>query len=184
MALTPTVRRNQGGTMAPRRDRSDSLAGREMDNLLERLFGGRMFPFDRDFSSMRVWDFDVREDDKEVVVRAEVPGFEESEIDVQLDEDVLSIRAEKEQKGERELEYRSFFRSVTLPRGIDVQHASATYRNGVLELRLPRSEESKPRRIAVQAGNGQQSQSAQRAEGTAAKSAAANAQNRAGNSEK
>ncbi len=167
MALTPAIRRNQSGTVAPRRDRSGSLAARDMDSMLERLFGGRMFPFDQDFSSMRVWDFDVTENDREVVVRAEIPGFEENEIDVQLDDDVLSIRAEKEQKGEREQEYGSFFRSVTLPRGIDPQHATATYRSGVLELRLPRSEESKPRRITIQGrtGNGQQAQGADNSTG-------------------
>ena len=115
MALLPAIRRNQGGTVAPRRERQGSITGRDFDTLLERLFGGRLFPFDQSLSEMRVWDFDVTENDKEVVVRAELPGFEENEIDVQLDQDVLTIRAEKQQKGDREEEYRSFMRTVTLP---------------------------------------------------------------------
>src|SRR5262249_28457318 len=98
-----------------------------------------------------IWDFDVKEDDKEIVVRAEMPGFEQNEIDVQINNDTLTIKAEKEQKGNGREEYRSFFRTITLPGGINAEKAQATYRNGVLELHFPRSEEAKPRRIKVQA---------------------------------
>jgi HSP20 family protein len=125
---------------------------RDFDTLFDRLTGGRNGPSSDDMLALRVWDFDVTENDKEVVVRAEVPGFEESELDVQINQDVLTIKTEKEQKGDGQEEYRTFFRAVTLPPGIDAERAHATYRNGVLELHIPRAAGSQPKRVAIQGG--------------------------------
>jgi HSP20 family protein len=122
---------------------------RDFDALFGML-GGSSGGLDADLGALRVWDFDVTEDEKEVVVRAEVPGFEEKEIDLQIDRDTLTIRAQKEQKGDGREEYRSFFRAVTLPPGIDAEKTRATYRNGVLELHIPRAAGSQPRRIAIE----------------------------------
>jgi HSP20 family protein len=130
-----------------------------MDRLrrdFETLFGPlwRDFGMEEDFGNMRVWDFDITENENEVTVRAEVPGFEPNELDVQVHNEVLTIKAEKQHKeGQRE-EFRSFSRSVMLPSGVDQDKAQATYRNGVLELHLPRSEGAQPRRINVQGGQG------------------------------
>jgi HSP20 family protein len=63
--------------------------------------GGWLAPFEQNFGAMRMWDFDVKDNDQEIVVRAELPGFEANELDVQLNNDVLTIKAEKEQKDER-----------------------------------------------------------------------------------
>jgi hypothetical protein len=63
---------------------------------------------------------------------------------------VLTIKAEKEQKGDRQEEYRSFFRAITLPPGLNLERTQATYRNGVLELHIPKAEEAQPKRIKVQ----------------------------------
>ena len=115
-------------------------------------------PFDQDLGEMRVWDFDLREDDKEITVRAEIPGFEPNEVDVQLNNDNLNIKAEKQQKTEGEEQYRSFFRSVTLPSNVDADKAQATFRNGVLELHLPKTEQAKAKSIRIQNGHGQQGQ--------------------------
>ncbi len=92
----------------------------------------------------------MKETDKEVVIRAEIPGFEENELDAQIDRDVLTIKAEHEKKDNGHEEYRTFVRSVALPAGIDAEHVQATYRNGVLELHIPRAEGSQPRHIKVQ----------------------------------
>jgi CheY-like chemotaxis protein len=70
------------------------------------VLGGSSGGLDADLGALRVWDFDVAEDQKEVIVRAEVPGFEEKEIDLQIDRDTLTIRAQKEQKGDGREEYR------------------------------------------------------------------------------
>lgn len=123
---------------------------REMDTLFDRFFGGGLASFGEDMGQMRVWDFGMTENDNEIVVRAEMPGFDEKELDVRLENDVLTIRAEKEQKGEGREKYRSFFRQVSVPAGIDAEKVKASYRNGVLELHIPRPEESKARRITVQ----------------------------------
>jgi len=136
--------------LAARREHPLERLQRDFETLFERLWGGLLAPSDQDLGSTRLWDLDVKGNDREVVIRAEVPGFEENELDVQLNNDVLTIKAEKEQKGDRQEEYRSFYRIITLPPGIDAQNAQATYRNGVLELHLPRAPGAEPRRIQVQ----------------------------------
>jgi len=151
MAKNLTPSKAQGGGLATRQDHHPvDLFRREMDSLFNRFFGGWMAPFEEDLGLTRGWGFDVDEDDKEIVVRADVPGFEENDLDVRLDGNRLTIKAEKEQKGDDQRGYRSFFRQVTLPSGIDADKAQASYRNGVLELHIPRSEGSRPRRIAIQ----------------------------------
>ena len=150
MAQLPSTRRNQGGPLSTHREHPLERLQRDFDTLFSRLWGGWLAPSPRDVESLRVWDFDVNENDKEMVVRAEMPGFEENEIEVQLNNDMLTIKAEKEQKGDGQQEYRSFFRSVTLPPGADADKAEATYRNGVLELHIPRREEAQSRRIRIQ----------------------------------
>jgi HSP20 family protein len=160
MAQVPATQRSQGGRLAPRRENTPERMRRDFNSLFDRLWNGWLVPFDQDLEPVRLWDFDVTENDKEIVVRAEIPGFEPNELDVQINNDVLTIRAEKEQRDDRREEYRSFFRSVTLPSGIDAEHVQATYRNGVLELHIPRAEGAGPKRINVQAqqGGGQQAQ--------------------------
>src|SRR5690242_5146218 len=142
MAQVPSTQRGQGGQMTPRREHPLMRLQRDFDNLFNSLWGGGLAPFDQEFGNMRIWDFNVKEDEKEIVVRAEMPGFEQNEIDVQINNDTLTIKAEKEQKGNGREEYRSFFRTITLPGGTNTEKAQATYRNGVLELHFPRSEEA------------------------------------------
>jgi HSP20 family protein len=149
MAQLP-ARKNQGGSLTPRGEHPLERLQRSFDTLFNSLWGGRLAPFEQDFEPVRLWDFDVKENDKEITVRAEMPGFEEKELDVQLSNDVLTIKAEKEQKGDGREEYRSFYRSITLPGGINSDNVQASYRNGVLELRIPRAEGAQPRRIQVQ----------------------------------
>jgi hypothetical protein len=62
-----------------------------------------------------------------------MPGFEENELNVQINNGVLTIQAEKEQQGEGREEYRSNYRSFTLPQGINPDKVQGTYRNGVPE---------------------------------------------------
>ena len=161
MAQLPASQRNQGGRLSTRREHPLERLQRDFDTLFSRLWGGWPAPVAQDLETLRVWDFDVSENDKEVVVRAELPGFEENEIEVQLNNDMLAIKAEKEQKGDGQQEYRSFFRAVTLPPGIDADKAQATYRNGVLELHLPKGEAAQARRIAVQGQQGTANQGQQ-----------------------
>ena len=161
MAQVPATQRPQGGRLAARREHPLERLHRDFDTLFDRMMGGWLAPAEQDFGSVRMWDFDVQENDKEIVVRAEVPGFEPNEIDVQLNQDTLTIKAEKEKKGDGEQEYRSFFRMVTLPAGIDAEKVQAAYRNGVLELHIPRAEGAQPKRINIQGEQGAGGQQAQ-----------------------
>jgi HSP20 family protein len=123
---------------------------REFDMLFDRFFGGFPMPFDSEFGQMRLWDFGVENQDSEVVVRAELPGFDEKDLDVQCHDNLLTIRAEKQQQDGQERRSSSFRRTVALPSGTDPDKVTATYRNGVLELHVPKSEQTHGRRIPVQ----------------------------------
>jgi HSP20 family protein len=159
MAQALATRTNQDkGGVAARREHPLQRLQQDFDTLFGRLLGGRLATFDQDLAATRMWEFDVSENDKEIFVRAELPGFEEKELDIQINHEVLTIKAEKDQKSDGREEYRSFYRSITLPAGIDAEKAQASYRNGVLELHIPRAEGAQPKRIKVQgqqAGNGQ-----------------------------
>jgi HSP20 family molecular chaperone IbpA len=98
---------------------------------------------------------DISEEDDTLVVEAEVPGFRREDIDVCLENDHLRIAAErktKEAKGTKHLTERRFSRverSFTLPTSVDPDRVEAKLEDGVLTLRLPKSEEVKPKRIEV-----------------------------------
>jgi HSP20 family protein len=100
---------------------------------------------------------DVTEDKDQVLVRAELPGMAKDDIKVSVDGGVLSIQGEKKENKEtreggvlrRESSYGSFCRSFTLPAGVDAGKAAASYRDGVLELKLPKKEEAKPKAIEI-----------------------------------
>jgi len=184
MALIPWRNRNRGLAQRGEREHPLETFRREMDDLFDRFGGGWLAPSE-EYGPQRLWDFGVTEEDKEVIVRAELPGFEENELDVRLDGNVLTVRAEKQQ-GDGRQSYRSYYESVTLPPGIDADKAQASYRNGVLELHIPRAEGARPKRIPVQArqsalgqqeqaqpaGAGQQPAPAGRQSGTAATASA------------
>lgn len=150
MDSTSRSKGGEGGLARRSQEHPLELFRREVSSLFDRFFqGGWLAPFGEGPASERYWDFDVQEGDTEIVVRAEMPGFEENELTVEVNNDVLTIRAEKQQKGEGEERYQSFHRSVTLPSGVDVEKAQATYRNGVLELHLPRPEGTGGKRIPI-----------------------------------
>lgn len=167
MAQVPANRTGQGGRMTTQRENPLARLRQDFDTLLDRLWGGSVLPFDQDFASLRVWDFDVKEDDHEITVRAEIPGFQPNEVDVQINDNVLTIKAEEERKGDQQEEYRSFYRAVVLPAGVDAEHAQGSYNNGVLELHIPRLEGARPRHIKVEQQSSGQQQGAQQQGATA-----------------
>jgi len=125
------------------------LFRRQFDALFDQMWSGMLAPVGQGFGPSRMWDLGVTEGDNEVVVRAEMPGFDEKELDVRLEQNLLTIKAEKEHREEGREEYRNFYRVVTLPPGIDPDQARAEYHNGVLEMHIPRREEAQPKRIAI-----------------------------------
>jgi HSP20 family protein len=101
---------------------------------------------------------DVSEDDKSFSVKADIPGVKKEDIQVDLDEDRVSVRAEvkqekEEKKGEKvvysERSYGMVSRSFSLPSGVDAKGAKAEYKDGVLSLMLPKKSNGAAKRIAV-----------------------------------
>jgi HSP20 family protein len=103
---------------------------------------------------------EIREDEKAVIVKAELPGMEEKDVEVSVADYGLTIKgekkAEKEEKGKdrwyRETSYGSFQRLIPLPEGLNVEKVDARFKNGVLTVTLPRLQEAKSKKIAVKTG--------------------------------
>src|SRR5215467_9139749 len=95
--------------------------------------------------------------DQELVLKAELPDMSREDIDITVENDVLTIKGEKKLAGDvkdeqyhhAERRYGAFSRSFSLPRTVDASKVSAEYRNGVLTVKLPLREEAKPRQIKV-----------------------------------
>ena len=103
---------------------------------------------------------DVYEDEHNITLKIEVPGIEQKDIDVRLENNTLTVRGErkfeKEEKEENfhrvERRYGSFYRAFTLPNTVDADSASADYDNGVLKIKLAKKAEAKPKQIKVNVG--------------------------------
>ena len=100
---------------------------------------------------------DVIDHDKDITVKAELPGVEKKDVSISVTDHTLTIKAETgtEEKEEKENYYRreisrgSFTRSVMLPETVEIDKASASFRDGVLEILLPKTEPAKRRSIKV-----------------------------------
>jgi HSP20 family protein len=100
---------------------------------------------------------DITEDDKEYLVKAEIPEIKKEDIKINVHDDVLTLsgerKYEKEEKGKKyhrvERAYGSFLRSFTLPEDADGSKISAEYKDGMLKLHLPKSEQAKKKAIEV-----------------------------------
>ncbi len=126
----------------------------EMDRLFERFLGSepqetekplRLFPWES-------WFEGLQDQGDHYLVRMPAPGFEPEEFDVSLSGNRLVIRAEhKEEKKEGNGGYRygSIHQVITLPEGADPERIEARYHNGMLEVRVPKCEEARPKRIPV-----------------------------------
>ena len=103
---------------------------------------------------------DVYEDEKKVVLKLEVPGIEEKDLDVSIERNTLTVKGERkfdqEEKEENfhriERRYGSFFRAFTLPSTVDTESVKAEYNAGVLKLELAKKAEAQPKQIKVSVG--------------------------------
>jgi HSP20 family protein len=104
---------------------------------------------------------DVYEDEHNVTLKIEVPGIDEKDIDVRIENNVLTVHGErkfeKEEKEENyrrvERQYGSFTRSFTLPNTVDAEKVTANYEKGVLNVTLAKKAEAKPKQIKVNVGS-------------------------------
>jgi len=130
---------------------------REMREQMDRLLGSFMMG-----RGGMEWvpAVDITERPNELVLTAELPGMRREDIEIELENNVLTIRGEKkaehEEKGEEryvfERQFGSFARSFTLPRTVDPDRIHARFENGVLTVKMPKSEAAKGRKIDVEGG--------------------------------
>ena len=124
----------------------------EFDRLIERF--SREFPVAFESDGWR-WGLEVDDQDNAVVVRAEAPGFEPGDFNVQVTDSTLSLRAsrktetKKKDSKETETVERECYDTIVLPPGIDANKVEARYQNGVLTVTLPKTAAAKPKKIAV-----------------------------------
>src|SRR4051812_33596032 len=147
MALPTRVNRGQQGY-----DPVD-YAQREFDHMLNRWFGGRGGD---GATALAPYGVDVREDADHIYVEAELPGFRKDDVDITLENQTLTITAERKENEQRkgdlllnERRYTRFLRRFTLPPTVDEQTVNAKLTDGVLTITLNKREESKPRKISV-----------------------------------
>ena len=129
---------------------------REMDRLWDSFLEGRPM---RRAEDGREWlpSIDVSETKNELVIKAELPGLDPKDIDISMNNGYLTIKGEKkhekEEKDENyhliERSYGSFTRSVRLPREVQNDKITASFKNGVLRVTLPKSEEAKKKEIKI-----------------------------------
>jgi len=131
----------------------DSLQG-DMNRLFDRFFEGRTTN-----GTSRRWipAMDLVETADHLVLRGDLPGITEDDINIEIKDNVLTVsgerKAESEEKGEGyhrvERAFGSFSRSLTLPQGIDPERIEAGFDKGVLEVRIPKPAEAKPTRVQI-----------------------------------
>ena len=108
---------------------------------------------------MRRWSpaMDLVETDDHYVLRADLPGVPEGDVKIELDDNVLTISGERKSAHKEAKEgyyrveraYGSFSRTLTLPEGVDADSISASFDRGVLEVRVPKPEQQKPRKVQI-----------------------------------
>ncbi|HEY2436979.1 MAG TPA: Hsp20/alpha crystallin family protein [Solirubrobacteraceae bacterium] len=137
----------------------------EMNRLFNTFFD-QPNPTGRNTAGARRWipAMDLVETGDHYVLRADLPGLSDEDVNVQLEDNVLTISGERkaehetQQEGYHRLERASgaFFRSLTLPEGVDPDGVQANFDRGVLEIRIPKPEQKKPRQVQISLGNKQQ----------------------------
>jgi HSP20 family protein len=132
-----------------------------MRDRFNRLFDDSLFPTSRGGESLGLsaWNpsVDIYENDDNIVIKAEIPGVEKDNIDVDLKGRVLTVKGERKNENEvkedrfyrREMSYGRFERAFTLPGDVDPEKVKADFKDGVLKIEVPKPEEHKPKQITV-----------------------------------
>ena len=131
-----------------------------MSRLFDDAFNSFLAPLqDSESVSSRGWmpAVDIRETDEAVILYAELPGLTREEVEITLENNVLTLGGERKlQQGVNQNEfhrieraYGTFSRSFSLPTNLDTDKVTASFENGVLAVTLPKAEESKPRTISI-----------------------------------
>ena len=164
MAKKAKGKKKKARTLIPRKVSSElSRPEVDMDRMFEDFLGRRMLPF----SPERWWPaapmkittpaVDLYEEKDDIVVKAELPGMEKDNIEVNLSDRRLTIKGEKKQEEEvkkegyyrSERSYGSFVRTLELPREVQTDKVKAAFKNGILMIRLPKTEEANKKETKV-----------------------------------
>lgn len=131
----------------------------KMHEEMDRLFSGFWPKADRDGAEIAAWRpaIDMYEEKDRIVVKAELPGVRKEDLALSLTEDILTIKGERKYEKEEKREnyyrlegsYGTFQRALQLPRSVKSDAVAAEFRDGVLKITLPKSEESKTREIKI-----------------------------------
>jgi HSP20 family protein len=131
----------------------------EMNRLFNTFFEA---PAPGNSATLRRWvpAMDLVETEEDFVLRADLPGLSEEDVKIEFEDNVLSISGERKAEHEERKEgyYRverssgSFSRALTLPEGVDPEAVKASFDRGVLEVRIPKPEQRKPRKVAIAVG--------------------------------
>jgi HSP20 family protein len=148
-AMKPNQR---GGTPRPFGGWPLTRLRTEFDRLFDDFFRGwglSAWPEGRSMS----WGLDVEDQPEKIVVRAEAPGFEPDEFDLQVHDNQLVLCActsdERKEDGARQWHEQELYRAIPLPSDVDAEHVDAQYKNGILTITLPKTERSRGRKIEV-----------------------------------
>jgi HSP20 family protein len=134
----------------------DALQG-DMNRLFDSFFGRREGAAGGYASRRWIPPMDLVETEDQLVLRADLPGVDEQDIDIEVKDGVLSIAGERKSQHEQKREgfhrversFGRFSRALELPKGVDPQSVSADFDKGVLEVRMPKPAERKPTRIEI-----------------------------------
>ncbi len=130
----------------------------DMQREMNRLFKLTGFPKETNGGTLWALVVDITDEKDNIRVRAELPGLKKEDVEVSVEGDILTIKGEKKQEKETkekdyirsERYYGAFHRSFTLPAGVDAQKVNASYKDGVLEITLPKREDAKPKQVKVE----------------------------------
>jgi len=157
------VKQGRGALAPSRRWGGLSRMERAMERMADDVFGRHWFDF-RWPERLRLRDLELRgpaieiaEEKDDLVIKAEIPGIKKEDLQINLSDNLLTIRGEKKQEEEikekgyyySERAYGSFCRSIELPTDVQAGKAKACFKDGVLEVRLPKTEQAKQREVAI-----------------------------------
>jgi HSP20 family protein len=135
-----------------------------LQNEMNRLFGSVFdAPAPGNGGTLRRWmpAMDLLETDSHFVLRADLPGMSEEDVNIEVEERVLTVSGERKAEHTEskdsyqriERAFGSFSRSLTLPDGVDPEAVSASFDRGVLEVQIPKPEQRKPRKVSIGVGD-------------------------------
>lgn len=164
MAKQEKEREKETRAVAPWRPFADLTRWeREMERMFDDFFGRRLRPFmDERWWPARTISIsapavDLYDEKDDIVAKADLPGMEKEDIEVNIMDNRLTVKGEKKKTEEvkeenyyrSERSYGAFSRTVDLPKEVQIEKARATFKNGVLEIRLPKTEQAKKKETKV-----------------------------------